>query len=116
MGIIIYLLLRILKLQSLSLQFITLINFILSIGLIALVMVIFNLNMHTLNVEFSPNSEGGIGIIFNFIVKIILYIPCLLIDMVNAVAEQFNIAKKQYIVMIILAVELLLIASKFLIP
>ena len=116
MGIIIYLLLRILKLQSLSLQFITLINFILSIGLIALVMVIFNLNMHTLNVEFSPNSEGGIGIIFNFIVKIILYIPCLLIDMVNAVAEQFNIAKKQYIVMIILAVELLLIASKCLIP
>lgn len=116
MGIVIYLLLRILKLQSLSLQFITLINFILSIGLIALVMVIFNLNMQSLNVEFSPNSKNGIGFIFSFIVKIILYIPCLLIDMVNAVAEQFNIAKKQYIVMIILAIELLLIASKFLIP
>jgi hypothetical protein len=116
MGIIIYLLLRILKLQSLSLQFITLINFILSIGLIALVMVVFNLNMQSLNVEFSPNSKNGIGFIFSFIVKIILYIPCLLIDMVNAVAEQFNIAKKQYIVMIILAIELLLIASKFLIP
>ena len=116
MGIVIYLLLRILKLQSLSLQFITLINFILSIGLIALVMVIFNLNMHSLNVEFSPNSKDGIGFIFSFIVKIILYIPCLLIDMVNAFAEQYNIAKKQYIVMIILAIELLLIASKFLIP
>jgi hypothetical protein len=36
--------------------------------------------------------------------------------MVNAVAEQFNIAKKQYVVMIILAAELLLIAAKFLIP
>lgn len=116
MGIVIYLLLRILKLQSLSLQFITLINFILSIGLIALVMVIFNLNMQSLNVEFSPNPKDGVGFIFSFIVKIILYIPCLLIDMVNAVAEQFNIAKKQYIVMIILAIELLLIASKFLIP
>jgi hypothetical protein len=79
-------------------------------------MVVFNLNMQSLNVEFSPNSKNGIGFIFSFIVKIILYIPCLLIDMVNAVAEQFNIAKKQYIVMIILAIELLLIASKFLIP
>ena len=116
MGIIIYLLMRILKLQSLSLQMITLINFMLSIGLIALVMVLFNLNMQKLNVEFSPNSQGGIGFIFSFIVKLILYIPCLFIDMANAVAEQFNIAKKQYIVMIILAVELLLIASKFLIP
>lgn len=116
MSIVIYLLLRILKLQSLSLQFITLINFILSISLIALVMVIFNLNMQKLNVEFSTRSEGGIGFIFSFIVKIILYIPCLFIDMVNAVAEQFNIAKKQYVIMIILAVELLLIVSKFLIP
>jgi len=116
MGIVIYLLMRILKLQSLSLQFITLINFILSIGLIALVMVIFNLNMQSLNVEFSPKSQGGIGFIFSFLVKLILYIPCLFIDMANAVAEQFNIAKKQYIVMIILAIELLLIASKFLIP
>jgi hypothetical protein len=116
MGIIIYLLMRILKLQSLSLQMITLINFMLSIGLIALVMVVFNLNMQTLNVEFSLNSQGGIGLIFGFIVKLILYIPCLFIDMANAVAEQFNIAKKQYIVMIILAAELLLIASRFLIP
>ena len=116
MGIIIYLLMRILKLQSLSLQIITLINFMLSIGLIALVMVVFNLNMQKLNVEFSPNSEEGIGFIFSFITKIILYIPCLFIDMANAVAEQFNIAKKQYVVLIILAIEVLLIASKFLIP
>lgn len=116
MGIIIYLLMRILKLQSLSLQLITFINFLLSIGLIALVMIVFNLNMQTLNVEFSPNSQGGIGFIFSFIVKLILYIPCLFIDMANAVAEQFNIAKKQYVVLIILAIEVLLIASKFLIP
>jgi len=116
MGIIIYLLMRILKLQSLSLQVITLINFILSIGLIALVMVVFNLNMQTLNIEFSPNSQGGIGFIFSFIAKVILYIPCLFIDMANAVAAQFNIAKKQYVVLIILAIEVLLIASKFLIP
>jgi hypothetical protein len=116
MGIVIYLLMRILKLQSLSLQIITLINFILSIGLIALVMVVFNLNMQTLNIEFSPNSQGGIGFIFSFIAKVILYIPCLFIDMANAVAEQFNVAKKQYVVLIILAIEVLLIASKFLIP
>jgi len=116
MGIVIYLLMRILKLQSLSLQIITLINFILSIGLIALVMVVFNLNMQTLNIEFSPNSQGGIGFIFSFIAKVILYIPCLFIDMANAFAEQFNIAKKQYVVLIILAIEVLLIASKFLIP
>ena len=116
MGIVIYLLMRILKLQSLSLQVITLINFILFIGLIALVMVVFNLNMQTLNIEFSPNSQGGIGFIFSFIAKVILYIPCLFIDMANAVAEQFNIAKKQYVVLIILAIEVLLIASKFLIP
>jgi hypothetical protein len=116
MGIIIYLLTRILKLQSLSLQMITLINFILFIGLIALVMVIFNLNMQTLNIQFSPTSQGGIGFIFSFIAKLILYIPCLFIDMANAIAEQFNIAKKQYVVLIILAIEVLLIASKFLIP
>jgi hypothetical protein len=116
MGIIVYILMQILKLQSLSVQIITFINFMLSIGLIALVMIVFNLNMQTLNVEFSQNSAGGIGFIFSFITKIILYIPCLIIDMVNAVAEQFNIAKKQYVVMIILAAELLLIAAKFLIP
>jgi hypothetical protein len=116
MGIVIYMLVRILKLQSLSLQMITLINFILAIGLIALVMVVFNLNMQTLNIEFSPNSQGSIGFIFSFIAKVILYIPCLFIDMANAVAEQFNIAKKQYVIMIILAIEVLLIASKFLIP
>ena len=116
MGIVIYLLMRILKLQSMSLQVITFINFILAIGLIALIMVIFNLNMQTLNVQFSENSQGGIGFIFSFIVKVILYIPCLFIDLTNAFAEQFNIAKKQHIVMIILAIEVLLIASKFLIP
>lgn len=116
MGIIIYILMKILKLQSLSVQLITLINFILAIGLIALILIIFNINMQTLNVEFSPNKQDGIGLIFKFIVKLILYIPCLFIDMANAVAEQFNIAKKQYVVMIILAIELLLIASKFLIP
>lgn len=116
MGIVIYMLMRILKLQSLSLQMITLINFMLSIGLIALVMVVFNLNMQTLNIEFSPNSQGSIGFIFSFIAKVILYIPCLFIDMANAVAEQFNIAKKQYVIIIILAIEVLLIASKFLIP
>jgi hypothetical protein len=116
MGVIIYLLLRILKLQSLSVQIITIINFILAIGLIAMVMIVFNLNMQSLNVQFSPNSEGGIGFIFSFIAKLILYIPCLFIDMANAIAEQFNIAKKQYVIMIILGIELLLIASKFLIP
>lgn len=116
MGIIVYILMQILKLQSLSVQIITFINFMLSICLIALVMIVFNLNMQTLNVEFSQNSAGGIGFIFSFITKIILYIPCLIIDMANALAEQFNIAKKQYVVMIILAVELLLIAAKFLIP
>jgi hypothetical protein len=116
MGIIIYLLMQILKLQSLSVQIITLINFMLALGLIALVMIVFNLNMQTLNVEFSTSSESGIGFIFSFIVKLILYIPCLFIDFANAVAEQFNIAKKQYVVMIILAIELLLIAAKFLVP
>jgi len=116
MGIVIYLLMQILKLQSLSVQIITLINFMLALGLIALVMIIFNLNMQTLNIEFSARSESGIGFIFSFIVKLILYIPCLFIDFANAVAEQFNIAKKQYVVMIILAIELLLIAAKFLVP
>ena len=116
LGIIVFILMQILKLQSLSVQLITFINFLLFIGLVALVMIVFNLNMKTLNVEFSKSSEGGIGFIFSFIAKVILYIPCLVIDMVNAVAEQYNIAKKQYVVMIILAIELLLIASKFLIP
>ncbi len=116
MGIIIYMLMQILKLQSLSVQIITFINFMLSIGLIALVMIIFNLNMKTLNIDFTTTSEGGIGFIFSFISKLILYIPCLFIDIANAVAEQFNIAKKQYVIMIILTIELLLIAAKFLVP
>ena len=116
LGIVIFILMQILKLQSLSVQLITFINFLLFIGLIALVMIVFNLNMKTLNVEFSQSSESGVGFIFSFIAKLILYIPCLVIDMVNAVAEQYNIAKKQYVIMIILAIELLLIASKFLIP
>ena len=116
LGVVVFILMQILKLQSLSVQIISIINFLLSIGLIALVMIVFNLNTKTLNVVFSQNSDGGIGFIFSFIAKLILYIPCLITDMINAVAEQFNIAKKQYVVMIILAVELILIASKFLIP
>ena len=115
-GLIIYILTRILKLQSLSLQLITFINFLLCIGLIALIMSIFNLNMAKLNVEFSNSSEEGFGFIFSFIVKLILYIPCLFIDAANAIANQFNIAKKQYVVLIILLIEILLIASKFLLP
>jgi hypothetical protein len=116
LGVVVFILMQILKLQSLSVQIVSIINFLLSIGLIALVMIVFNLNTKTLNVVFSQNSDGGIGFIFSFIAKLILYIPCLITDMINAVAEQFNIAKKQYVVMIILAVELILIASKFLIP
>ena len=116
LGVVVFILMQILKLQSLSVQLITFINFLLAIGLIALVMITFNLNTKTLNVVFSQSSDEGIGFIFSFIAKLILYIPCLITDMINAVAEQLNIAKKQYVVMIILAIELLLIAAKFLIP
>ena len=48
--------------------------------------------------------------------KLILYIPCFLIDCSNVLREQLQIAKKEYTVVIILLIEIVLIASKFLIP
>jgi hypothetical protein len=54
--------------------------------------------------------------IFDFIVKLILYIPCFIIDCSDTIRQQINLAKKEYTVLIILVIELLLIGSKFLVP
>ena len=88
--------------------------YLITMGLIALILSIFNFNTSLPNVVLT--GSGGLKFIFDFIVKLILYIPCLIIDCSNVIREQINLAKKEYTVLIIFIIELLLIGSKFLVP
>lgn len=112
-GLIIYALTKVTSTISTVDQIISVINFLLFMGLVALVLSIFNFNTSS-SVVISGNT--GLGFIFSFILKLILYIPCFLIDCSNVLREQLSLAKKQYTVVIILLIEIALIASKFLIP
>ena len=113
LGLIIYGLSKVMAIPSTVEQIISIINFLLLMGLIALVLSIFNFNTSS-SLVLSNNT--GLGFIFSFILKLILYIPCFLIDCSNVLREQLQIAKKEYTVVIILLIEIALIASKFLIP
>jgi hypothetical protein len=114
LGLIIYALTKVLKMPSTTVQIISIINFLLMMGLIALILSLFNFNSSSPSLIMS--SDTGLGFIFSFIVKLIVYIPCLIIDCSNAILEQFNLAKKEYTVLVILLIEIVLIASKFLVP
>jgi hypothetical protein len=114
LGLVIYALTKVLKMPSTTVQIISIVNFLLLMGLIALILSIFNFN--SLSPSLIMSSDSGLGFIFNFIVKLIVYIPCLIIDFSNVLLEQFNLAKKEYTVLVILLIELLLIASKFIVP
>jgi hypothetical protein len=112
-GLVIYGLSKIMSIPSTLDQIISVINFLLLMGLIALILSVFNFNTSS-SLVLSNNT--GLGFIFSFIMKLILYIPCFIIDCSNVVREQLALAKKEYTVVIILLIEIALIASKFLIP
>ena len=114
LGLIVYALTKVLKMPSTAVQIISIINFLLMMGLIALILSIFNFNLSSPSLV--KSSDTGLGFIFSFIVKLILYIPCFIIDCSNVILEQFNLAKKEYTVLIILLIEILLIAGRFLVP
>ena len=113
LGLLIYGLSKVMAIPSTLEQIISIINFLLLMGLVALVLSLFNFNTSS-SLVLSNNT--GLGFIFSFILKLILYIPCFLIDCSNVLREQLQIAKKEYTVVIILLIEIALIASKFLIP
>ena len=113
LGLIIYGLTRVMSIPSTVDQIISIINFLLLMGLIALVLSVFNFNTST---SLVLSNNVGLGFIFNFIMKLILYIPCFIIDCSTVLREQLQLAKKEYTVVIILLIEIALIASKFLVP
>ena len=113
LGLVILGLSKVMSIPSTLDQIISVVNFLLLMGLIALVLSLFNFNTSS---SLVLSSNTGLGFIFNFIIKLILYIPCFLIDCSNVLREQLQIAKKEYTVVIILLIEIVLIASKFLIP
>ena len=113
LGLLIYGLSKVMSIPSTLEQIISIINFLLLMGLVALVLSLFNFNTSS-SLVLSNNT--GLGFIFTFILKLILYIPCFLIDCSNVLREQLQLAKKEYTVVIILLIEIALIASKFLIP
>jgi len=113
MGIIIYALSKIMSIPSTTVQIVSIINFLLLMGLVALILSIFNFNTSS---NLTISSNNGLGFIVDFIVKLVLYIPCFIIDCSNVLREQLQLAKKEYTVVIILLIEIALIASKFLIP
>ena len=112
-GLVIYALSKVMSIPSTIDQIISIINFLLLMGLVALVLSVFNFNTSS-SLVLSNNT--GLGFIFSFILKLILYIPCFIIDCSNVLREQLELAKKEYTVVIILIIEILLIASKFLVP
>jgi hypothetical protein len=112
-GLVVYALSKVMSIPSTIDQIISIINFLLLMGLVALVLSVFNFNTSS-SLVLSNNT--GLGFIFSFILKLILYIPCFIIDCSNVLREQLEIAKKEYTVVIILIIEILLIASKFLVP
>ncbi len=114
LGLIIYVLTKIISIPSTTAQIISIINFLLLMGLVALILSIFNFNTSMPNLVVTGSS--GLKFIFDFIVKLILYIPCFIIDCSDTIRQQINLAKKEYTVLIILVIELLLIGSKFLVP
>lgn len=113
LGLLIYGLSKVMSIPSTLEQIISIINFLLLMGLVALVLTLFNFNTSS-SLVLSNNT--GLGFIFTFILKLILYIPCFIIDCSNVLKEQLQLAKKEYTVVIILLIEIALIASKFLIP
>jgi hypothetical protein len=113
LGLLIYGLSKVMSIPSTLEQIISIINFLLLMGLVALVLSLFNFNTST---SLVLSSNTGLGFIFSFILKLIFYIPCFLIDCSNVLREQLQLAKKEYTVVIILLIEIVLIASKFLIP
>ena len=113
LGLLIYGLSKVMAIPSTLEQIISIINFLLLMGLVALVLSVFNFNTSS-SLVLSNNT--GLGFIFSFILKLILYIPCFIIDCSNVLREQLQLAKKEYTVVIILLIEIVLIASKFLIP
>jgi len=113
LGLLIYGLSKVMSIPSTLEQVISIINFLLLMGLVALVLSLFNFNTSS-SLVLSNNT--GLGFIFTFILKLILYIPCFIIDCSNVLKEQLQLAKKEYTVVIILLIEIALIASKFLIP
>ena len=112
-GLVVYALSKVMSIPSTIDQIISIINFLLLMGLVALVLSVFNFNTSS-SLVLSNNT--GLGFIFSFILKLILYIPCFIIDCSNVLREQLEIAKKEYTVVIILIIEILLIASKILVP
>lgn len=113
MGIIIFALSKIMSIPSTTVQIVSIVNFLLLMGLVALILSIFNFNTSS---NLTISSNNGLGFIVDFIVKLVLYIPCFIIDCSNVLREQLQLAKKEYTVVIILLIEIALIASKFLIP
>jgi hypothetical protein len=113
LGLIIYGLSRVMSIPSTLDQIISVINFLLLMVLIALILSIFKFDTST---SLVLSNNVGLGFIFNFIMKLILYIPCFIIDCSNVLREQLQLAKKEYTVVIILIIQIALIASKFLIP
>jgi hypothetical protein len=113
LGLLIYGLSKVMSIPSTLEQIISIINFLLLMGLVALVLSLFNFNTST---SLVLSSNTGLGFIFSFILKLIFYIHCFLIDCSNVLREQLQLAKKEYTVVIILLIEIVLIASKFLIP
>jgi len=113
LGLIIYGLAKVMSIPSTLDQVISVINFLLLMVFVALILSIFKFDTST---SLVLSNNVGLGFVFNFIMKLILYIPCFIIDCSNVLREQLQLAKKEYTVVIILLIQIALIASKFLIP
>jgi hypothetical protein len=91
---------------------ISILNILLVIGLLAAVYEIFS------NSFFSITNVNGkstkLGIILALLINLIFYVPCLFIDLIAFIKDQYKITTKP--VAIILLIEIIIIVLRFLLP
>ena len=83
---------------------ITILNIIVVIGALALIYKYFKKNY----------PSGKIGLVFELIINLVFYIPCLFIDLIEYIKSQYKITTKT--VWIILLIEIIIIALRYILP
>lgn len=89
-----------------------LLNVLLVIVFLSLIISLFRIDVSNVSIS----SPGTLGFFLNFFMKVLLYLPCLVLNFAEELRKQLNIASKETTSLIILGIELLLISLKFVIP
>jgi hypothetical protein len=97
-------------LDSLETIFINIVNIFIFIGALSIIYIVLSQGVS----ETDRNEKRTYVLVISLLRNIIFYIPCIFIDLVNLIREEYNITTKP--VWIILMIEIVLITMYFLLP